>query len=121
MGHTKTASERYNDRVSKIMAECRRIERERLEQGLMPNPSLTDPETARKYGWEMEGREVKRRLIECGCCGQYHPDGPLLPNGSANYLNDCRNDANRFQSDEDFTARTGLPCVEVWLDEQQEA
>jgi hypothetical protein len=59
------------------------------------------------------------RLIECGCCGQYHPEGSWRPGGSANYLNDCRNDANRFNSDEDFTARTGLPCVEVWLDEQE--
>lgn len=60
------------------------------------------------------------RLLECGCCGQFHPAGPLLAGGSANYMNDCRYDANRFQSDEDFTERTGLPCVEVWLDEQVE-
>lgn len=33
-------------------------------------------------------------------------------------MNDCRYDANRFFSDDDFTARTGQPCVEVWLDEQ---
>jgi hypothetical protein len=58
------------------------------------------------------------RLLECGCCGQFHPAGPLLAGGSANYMNDCRYDANRFQSDEDFTERTGLPCVEVWLEEQ---
>ena len=54
------------------------------------------------------------QLLECGCCGQFHPAGPLLSGGSANYMND----ANRFNSDEDFTKRTGLPCVEVWLDEQ---
>ncbi len=60
------------------------------------------------------------RLLECGCWGQFHPAGPLLPGGSANYQNDCRYDANRFNSDEDFTTRTGLPCVEVWLDEQEE-
>jgi len=60
------------------------------------------------------------RLLECGCCGQFHPDGALLPGGSANYQNDFRYDANRFSSDEDFTARTGLPAVEVWLDEQEE-
>ena len=59
------------------------------------------------------------KILECGCCGQYHPAGPLLAGGSSNYMNDCRNDAKRFQSDEDFTERTGLPAVEVWLDEQQ--
>jgi hypothetical protein len=64
--------------------------------------------------------EITVRLLECGCCGQFHPDGPLLPGGSANYMNDCRYDANRFNSDEDFTARTGLQCVEVWLDEQED-
>ena len=58
------------------------------------------------------------RLLECGCCGQFHPDGELLAGGSANYLNDCRNDRNRFNSTEDYIARTGIECVEVWLDEQ---
>jgi len=60
------------------------------------------------------------RLLECGCCGQFHPEGTWQLGGSANYKNDCRYDANRFHSDEDFTQRTGLPCVEVWLDEQGE-
>lgn len=60
------------------------------------------------------------RLLECGCCGQFHPERTFLPGGSANYKNDCRYDANRFSSDEDYTERTGLPAVEVWLDEQAE-
>lgn len=60
------------------------------------------------------------RLLECGCCGCFHPEDSFKPGGSANYMNDCRYDANRFRSDEDFTERTGLPCVEVWLDEQEE-
>jgi hypothetical protein len=60
------------------------------------------------------------RLLECGCCGQFHPDGSFQAGGSANYMNDCRYDANRFNSDEDFTERTGLPAVEVWLDEQED-
>ena len=59
------------------------------------------------------------RLLECAVCGCFHPEGTWQPGGSANYMNDCRNDANRFNSDEEFTARTGLPCVEVWLDEQE--
>jgi hypothetical protein len=58
------------------------------------------------------------QILECGCCGAFHPAGPLLLGGSANWQNDCRYDANRFYSGEDFTARTGLPCVEVSLDEQ---
>ena len=61
MANHKSGAERYNDRVAKIMDNCRRLERERLERGEMPNPSLTDPETARRYGWEMNGREVKKR------------------------------------------------------------
>lgn len=60
------------------------------------------------------------RLLECGCCGQFHPEGSFQSGGSANYQNDCRYDANRFNSDEDFTKRTGLPCVEIWLDEQEQ-
>jgi hypothetical protein len=46
--------------MSKIWESARRLERERLERGEMPNPSLTSPEDARKYGWEITGREVKR-------------------------------------------------------------
>lgn len=60
------------------------------------------------------------RLLECGCCGCFHPEDSFLPGGSANYKNNCRYDANRFSSDEDFTARTELPAVEVWLDEQED-
>jgi hypothetical protein len=59
------------------------------------------------------------RLLECGCCGCYHPENSFQPGGSANYMNDCRYDANRFANAEDFTERTGLPAVEVWLDEQE--
>jgi len=58
MANYKSGAERYNDRMAKLMENCRRIEHERLERGEMPNPSLTDPETARKYGWEIIGREV---------------------------------------------------------------
>jgi len=57
---TRLGAIRYNNRMEKIMEDCRRLERERLERGEMPNPSLTDPETARKYGWEITGREVKK-------------------------------------------------------------
>ena len=60
MANYKRASERYNDRVTKLMAHCRRLEHERLERGEMPNPSLTSPEDARKYGWEIDGRNVTR-------------------------------------------------------------
>lgn len=59
------------------------------------------------------------RLIECGCCGAFHPAGPLLPGGSANYMNDCRYDANRFSCAEDYRARTGKEAIEVYLDEQE--
>jgi len=46
--------------MDKIVAEARRLEHERLERGEEPNPSLTSPEEARKYGWEITGREVKK-------------------------------------------------------------
>lgn len=64
------------------------------------------------------GAEVA--LLECGCCGCFHPAGPLLPGGSANYMNDCRYDANRFNSAEEYQERTGKTAVEVWLRGQEE-
>lgn len=60
MANYKSGAERYNDRMAKLFENCRRLERENLERGAMPNPSLTSPEEARKYGWEITGREVKR-------------------------------------------------------------
>jgi hypothetical protein len=52
-------AQRYNDRMTRIMEDARQLERERLQRGEMPNPSLTSPEEALKYGWEINGREVK--------------------------------------------------------------
>jgi hypothetical protein len=60
MANHKSGAERHNDRMDKIVAEARRLEHERLERGEEPNPSLTSPEEARKYGWEITGREVKK-------------------------------------------------------------
>lgn len=60
------------------------------------------------------------KLYECGCCGQFHPENTWQPGGSANYKNDCRYDANRFNSAEDFETRTGSPAIEIMLDEQEE-
>jgi hypothetical protein len=60
MANYKSGAERYNDRMDKIWDTAKRLERERLERGEIPNPSLTDPETALKYGWKMEGRTVTR-------------------------------------------------------------
>jgi hypothetical protein len=53
-----TKAERYNNRMHAIFAGAKRLERERLERGEKPNPSLTDPETALRYGWKIVGREV---------------------------------------------------------------
>lgn len=50
----------YNDRMRKIWDDCRKLERERLERGEMPNPNLTSPEDALKYGWIISGRNVTR-------------------------------------------------------------
>jgi hypothetical protein len=60
MANYKTGSQRYNDRMDKIMADARRIERERLARGEKPNPNLTSPEEARQYGWNIRGRDVTR-------------------------------------------------------------
>jgi hypothetical protein len=62
MANYKTGAERYNDRARKIFEDAKRLERERLERGEMPNPSLTSPEDARKYGWNIVGREVTKIL-----------------------------------------------------------
>lgn len=60
MIRTRLGAERYNNRMSKIYEDAKRLERERLVRGEMPNPGLTSPEEARKYGWEIKGREVKK-------------------------------------------------------------
>jgi hypothetical protein len=44
------------------------------------------------------------RIVECGCCGSYH---------RAEYFGDCRNDAERFASEDDALARLGVASVEV--------
>ena len=75
----------------------------------------TDNEAAAE---EADEAEIVR-LLECGCCGEFHPEGELEPGGSANYQNDCRFDANRFASAEEYEARMGKKAVEVWLDEQE--
>ena len=60
MANYKRAAERYNDRMAKLFEHCKQLEHERLERGEMPNPNLTSPDEARKYGWEIAGREVKK-------------------------------------------------------------
>jgi hypothetical protein len=57
---TRLGAERYNNRMAKIYTDAKQLERERLEHGEMPNPSLTSPEDALKYGWKIAGREVVR-------------------------------------------------------------
>lgn len=57
---TRLGAQRYNNRMEKIFENARRLERERLERGEMPNPSLTSPEDAAKYGWKIVGREVTK-------------------------------------------------------------
>lgn len=52
---TRLGAQRYNDRMGKLVAGCRKLEHERLERGEMPNPALTSPEVARQYGWEIVG------------------------------------------------------------------
>ena len=46
--------------MDRVFSEAKKLEQERLKQGKEPNPSLTSPEEAKKYGWEINGRDVKR-------------------------------------------------------------
>ena len=64
MANYKRAAERHNDRMERIYAEARQLEHERLERGEEPNPSLTSPEDALKYGWVIIGRQVRRDRVE---------------------------------------------------------
>lgn len=57
---TRLGAERYNNRMAKIFDDAKRLERERLARGEVPNPNLTSPEDALKYGWRIVGREVSR-------------------------------------------------------------
>lgn len=60
MANYKTGAQRYNDRMEKIFSNAHRMEKERLERGEMPNPSLTSPEEGKKHGWIIKGREVSK-------------------------------------------------------------
>lgn len=60
MANYKSGAERYNNRMQKIWDNARCLERQRLERGEPPNPNLTSPEDARRYGWEIVGGEVKK-------------------------------------------------------------
>lgn len=44
------------------------------------------------------------RIYSCGSCGHYHEAG---------YRDDCRNDAARFESGEDYAERKGLDPAAV--------
>jgi hypothetical protein len=46
--------------MGRIFENAHKLERERLEQGEEPNPSLTSPGEALKYGWIVTGRDVKK-------------------------------------------------------------
>lgn len=43
---TRLGAKRYNDRMNETVAYAKRLEHERLERGEIPNPNLTDPQTA---------------------------------------------------------------------------
>ena len=44
------------------------------------------------------------RIVECGSCGQFH---------RTDYFDDCRNDEERFSSEEEAAARLGITSLEV--------
>jgi hypothetical protein len=47
---------------------------------------------------------MKVRIVECGCCGQFH---------RTDFFGDCRNDEERFPSEEEAAARLGVKTLEV--------
>ena len=64
----KSAAERYNDRMHSIFEKARQLEHARLEAGEMPNPNLTSPQEANKYGWYIcYCGAVRRHGQSCGC------------------------------------------------------
>ena len=46
-------------------------------------------------------------ILECGCCGCYHPD---------DYFGDCRDDENRFGSPEEAAKRMGKKVIAIDLE-----
>lgn len=64
MANYKSGAQRHNDMMDRIFDKARKLEKERLEKGEEPNPSLTSPEVAKKYGWEIKGREVKKIMAK---------------------------------------------------------
>lgn len=67
MNKTHLGAVRYNNRMQRFFDNAHRLERERLERGEMPNPGLTSPDEALKYGWLIKGREVTKA---CGLNGE---------------------------------------------------
>ena len=44
----------------------------------------------------MQAKRKRITLVECGCCSCYHPN---------TFWGDCRDDANRYASPEDYAER----------------
>lgn len=44
------------------------------------------------------------RIVECGCCGGYHP---------VEFFGDCRDDENRFENEDEAMERLEVSEVEV--------
>jgi heterodisulfide reductase subunit B len=44
------------------------------------------------------------RIVECGCCGSYHP---------VDFAGDCRDDKNRFGSEDEAIERLKVAALEV--------
>ena len=45
-----------------------------------------------------------RRIVECGCCGAYHP---------VEIVTDCRDDRYRFNDEDEALQRLGVTQLEV--------
>jgi len=66
-------------------------QRERLVASHDPFNPRQDPPASGKDQPPLE-------LVECGCCGSFHP---------ATFTGDCRDDGNRFAGEEDVAERLG--------------
>jgi hypothetical protein len=54
----------------------------------------------------LQDLEPEHIIEECGCCGMYHPKS---------FGGDCRDDANRYESDEDYAERNNISVNNVMV------
>ncbi len=54
----------------------------------------------------------KHYLAECGCCGGFHP---------FEFLGDCRDNANRYNDEQEYATRNGVPLENIEISPTDDA